>query len=475
MRAAAQAAAAVVLALAALMVGAARAETALTVEDAVRIARSRHPSVEVQRAAVGAAQARVQQAAAGFLPFLIGSLIYTPQSANLVETPPLRHLSVRGVQTLNDPLGRPVSVFCATPGDGACEPQPLPATSLALHSFWTAAIGIAWTPWDWGHSAYGYRGAGSLAQAAAVGVTTVERDVTLGARLAFYGVVAAEEQIKVGEESATTYRRQLDQVQAFYASGLRTGIDVATAQSGLANAELTLARARAGLETARAAFASALGQEAWGGWQLVYEPGTFEIQPGDEARASTPGPTLAETALRQRTELVQLDLQARGFDDQARAQRGLYLPALTLGLTPTWAGPDLASMTPNLLFSIGLGYSLGGMSPILVHGLVREARRNQDATLATLRATRNAVLQETADARALLAAAAEEVRAGHRLVDAATAQRNLAIGRYASGVGTIIELQDALLTYVSARFALVQAGYDLAASRAQLAHALGEE
>ena len=32
-----------------------------------------------------------------------------------------------------------------------------------------------------------------------------------------------------------------------------------------------------------------------------------------------------------------------------------------------------------------------------------------------------------------------------------------------------------MLNYVSARFQLVQAGYDIASARAQLQHALGEE
>jgi outer membrane protein len=463
------------LALAAAAAGGARAAGDLTVDEAVRIARTRHPNVEAQQALVLSAHARVKQAVAGFLPFLLGSVAYNPQSANAALTPPIARANLRGIETVTDAAGRQVPVFCATPGEGSCAPVAGLPNTFALHSFWTATFGLAWTPWDWGQTLYNYRSSRFLARATEAGVTTTERDAALGARLTFFEVVAAEEQIKVGEESVTTYRRQLDQTRAFYNSGLRTGIDVATAESGLAAAELTLARTRAGLETAHAAFAAALGAEAWAGWHLVYEQGMFEIQPADETRARAPQTTLAETALGRRSELVDLQLQAESFGALAESRRGLYLPQLTFGIAPTWAGPDIGAMTPNLAMTIAVGYPLGGMSPLFIHGQIREAEGNLSATLARQRAERNAILQETADARALLAAAAEEVRAAHRLVDAATAQRDLAIGRYASGVGTIIELQNALLNYVSARFDLVQAGYDLAAARAQLTHALGED
>jgi hypothetical protein len=53
-------------------------------------------------------------------------------------------------------------------------------------------------------------------------------------------VVTATQQIEVGEESVKTFRLQLDQTKAFYQSGLRTKIDVATGESALAGAELTL-------------------------------------------------------------------------------------------------------------------------------------------------------------------------------------------------------------------------------------------
>jgi len=132
-------------------------------------------------------------------------------------------------------------------------------------------------------------------------------------------------------------------------------------------------------------------------------------------------------------------------------------------------------MVNNLVFNIVLSYPTTGMSPFLVRGQIHESEANLAATRARDRATRDVIRQETSDAHALLAAAGEEVLAARALVEAADAQRELAIGRYATGVGTIIELQNALLNDVAARFQRVQAGYDLASARARLQHALGED
>ena len=60
------------------------------------------------------------------------------------------------------------------------------------------------------------------------------------------------------------------------------------------------------------------------------------------------------------------------------------------------------------------------------------------------------------------------------MTEAAARQRGLAEGRYQTGVGNVIELYDALLTDVNARFQLVQARLDLATARARIQHALGE-
>jgi len=475
MRAGTFSAAPATLAIVASIALPARADDTLTLEQAVELARRQHPTVDAQRAQAAAAQARTEQSVSGLFPSLTGSLAYQPQTANYAPAPPVARTIARGDVTVVDTRGQPESVSCLTPGVGNCVLTPLPPVSYALHSYWIATAGVTWTPWDWGRSIYAYRSARSAAESADVGVVTAQRNVVLEVKLAFFAAVAAQQQLAVGEESVVTFAKELEQTRAFQREGLRTGIDVATAESGLASAQLTLARARAGLESARARFSLALGEDTWHAWRLALDPSVFDLQAGDELQTRAAAPALVDLALRQRSEPRQLELLERSFRQLGSSQRGRYLPQLDLSLAPNWTGPELSGLTPNLVLTVALGFPLGGMSPLFVHGQVREAEANLRATLAQERAARDGIREETMNAQALLAAAREGLLAARKLAAAAGARRQLAVGRYATGIGNIIELQEALLDDVNARFQLVQAGYDLASARTQLQHALGQD
>ncbi|HLK90789.1 MAG TPA: TolC family protein [Polyangia bacterium] len=455
----------------------ARAEPpVLTLDDAVRLARARQPAIEAQQGQAAAAHGRQEQALARLLPFLDGSVAYAPTTPNFAVTPAQQRvlLANSGSAQVLDAAGAPVTVNCRTPGMGNCTPIPAPPNSWALQSYWTMQLGLNWTVWDWGRSIDGYRGARDLAAAADAGVAVSERDVVLNVQLAFFAAVTADEQVAVAEDAVKTYRAHTAQTRGLHDAGLRTGIDVATAESAEAAVAITLARARAARDAARAQLDVALGVDAWPGWTLRAPAATFELQPSDDARADAPLDALAESAAARRPEVVQLRLTESGLGAARAATRGSYLPQLTLSLGPSWAGTGLSSLTPNWSVVIGLGYPTGGMSPWLVHGQTREADGNLIGARAQQRATLEAIRAETVTARAALIAARDELRFARTLAEAAARQRGLADGRYQTGIGNVIELYDALLTDVNARFQLVQARLDLASARARLQHALGD-
>jgi outer membrane protein len=453
------------------------AETVLTLEEAIRIARRNHPIVEAQRAQVTIASGRGEQALAGLLPYLTGGGAYEPQTPNYVATPAVSRalLTTTGTDTVIDTMGTPINIGCRNPGVGNCRAIGNLSQSWALQNFWNFNVGLNYTAWDWGSSIYAWKSARSLSEAARVGIRTAERNVTLDVKVAFFVAVATAEQVVVAEDAVVNYRAHVEQTRAFRETGLRTGIDLATAQSGLASVELLLARAVAARDTARAQLQVALGVERWLDWKLVLDPHTFELQPDEVARAEAPVAALTEIALRQRTELRQLTLEAQSFGQTVKAARGQYLPQLGLTLSVAFAGIDLSSLVGNINVGIALGYPLSGMSPVLVHGKIKEAAGQLAATRATERAFRDSIRQETVDARALFTSAREELRSAAALLEAATRQRALAEGRYKEGVGTIIELSDALVTFVNARYQLVQARLDLVTARARLQHALGQD
>jgi outer membrane protein len=76
-------------------------------------------------------------------------------------------------------------------------------------------------------------------------------------------------------------------------------------------------------------------------------------------------------------------------------------------------------------------------------------------------------------ARLAVRAAKATIGASDDAVASATEQLRLAEQRYATGVGSIIELNDAQVSYTTAAAQVVQARYGLASARAQLLAALG--
>jgi outer membrane protein TolC len=471
----------IAIAVAVAWAGAARADeptlSPLTLKEAIQIARAHHPTVEAAAGAATATEGRKEQALGRLLPFVEAGVTFQPTTPNFVVTPAQSRaiFASAGTVTVTDAAGNPVVVSCRNPGMGTCEAVAAPPNTWSMQSFWLMNVGLSWTAWDWGHSIYGYRSARDLAAAADAGVRAAAQDVALQVALAFYSVIAAAEQVAVAQDALKTYGAHLAQTRALHDQGLRTGIDVATAESAEAQIEISLARARAAQAAARVQFQVALGVERWRDWQLVPEPSAFELQADDDRNADAPAGTLVDAAQSRRPETEQYRLQVSGQASAVSATRGSYLPQLTLSIGPSWAGRELGSLTPNLTGMIGLGYPVTGMSPLLVHGQTREAEGNLAGARAQQRAVWDAVRSETVTAQAALVAARDELRFARRLVETSARQRALAEGRYKTGVGNIIELYDALLTDVNARYQLVQAHLDLASARTRLHHALGED
>jgi outer membrane protein len=451
-----------------LLSSAAGADT-LTLEDAVRTARSRHPAVTQERAALEAARARLEQARSAFLPALTGGLAYVPQTANFVAAPAFQRAITRQSGTASvDVNGAPVDVTCSNPtAGGPCFPNSnRVAASYAPFNYWTASLGVNWTLWDWGRTPYNVRASATQVDAQKLTVESSLLQVTLDVKLAYYNVLASQAAVQVAEDAVGTQRRHADQARAFYQVGTRTKIDVASAESDVAASELTLARAHGALDAAQAALAAALGDERWRAFTLV-TPGEY-----DQA-APTALENAIDEALRARPEPRALTLLGRSYHSLAKSARGAFLPSLTLQLGPTWAGTDITTLTTNFSATLSLGFPLGGMNPLFVHGQMREFEAERAVAEAQAANARNGVRLETAQAHAFLVAAREAIVAAQKLLTAARERQQLAEGRYQAGVGSIIELSDAELAYVNAQFQSVQASLDLASARARLDHALG--
>jgi outer membrane protein len=180
---------------------------------------------------------------------------------------------------------------------------------------------------------------------------------------------------------------------------------------------------------------------------------------------------LAAKALAARPELATLDQQRQAQEDTIAAARGGYGPTLSASAGASEAGIDLGGLVPNWYGGVTLTW------PIFQGGLTRGQVHAAEAGLEILNAQKSTeALQVRFDvdaARLAVRAAKGTIAAADEAAVSAREQLTLAEQRYAAGIGSIIELNDAQLTHSSAAAQVVQARYGLASARAQLQAALG--
>jgi outer membrane protein len=115
--------------------------------------------------------------------------------------------------------------------------------------------------------------------------------------------------------------------------------------------------------------------------------------------------------------------------------------------------------------------------PIFDGGLTSARAHEADANVRAARAQETALEQqvrlEVEQARLGVVGAKAAMDAAAQALDNAKVRLQLAEGRYAQGVGSVIELGDAQVALTGAAAQRVQADYDLASARAQLIKAVG--
>jgi hypothetical protein len=180
---------------------------------------------------------------------------------------------------------------------------------------------------------------------------------------------------------------------------------------------------------------------------------------------------LASKALAARPEMATLDEQCHAQEATLRAAEGGYGPTLSAATGASEIGLSISDLVPNWFGRLILNV------PIFQGGLTTAQMHTAEAGLESIRAQRSVeelqVRLDVDSARLAVRAAKATIPAADEGATSDHEQLRLAEQRYATGVGSIIELNDAQVAFTSAAAQAVQAHYRLAAARAQLLAALG--
>jgi outer membrane protein len=427
----------------------------LTLNDAERSALASQPQILVARAATATALAQADQARAPLLPQITATAEYE---------------RVGGINAYSYESGKSTPAAAGT----AVMMNPPPTTTTTGQSFgqiistsadvWLVELSASQLIYDFGQTYEKLKAADLNAEASSMTERSTLLATLLNVRSAYFNARAMKELVGVARETLDDQNKHLVQVQGQVTVGTQPQIALAQQQAAVANAKVQLITADNNYQVAK----SQLNQAAGITTGTDYDVGNEELAPlADEDQ---PLSTLAPKAIDTRPEMASFRKQREAQEATLRSAKGGYGPSLSAAAAALEAGTD-SGFSPGWSAAVILSW------PLFQGGLTKGQVRQAEAGLQTIEA--NKALEELQirlsvdSARLAVHAAKATIGAANDALTSSREQLRLAEQRFATGVGDIIELDDAQVAYTSAAAQVVQAHFNLATARAQLLAAMG--
>ncbi|HUB06334.1 MAG TPA: TolC family protein [Myxococcales bacterium] len=447
------------LAVASLALAADPAET-LTVEQAVERGRKAQPALRFAVDSVEAAHQRVGEAIGGYLPQISANFQYQLSTSNYVLSPGLSHL----VGT----SGGPVSACLS--GTGTVIPCPAKTAggeSMTPYNYFNPALNVTETIWDFGRTSNAVGQANAAERGSQDDLATARHQVDLNVRTAFYTALADQQLVDVAKEQVEDQAKHLALAQARFDVGAGNKSDVSLALANEKNAEVALFTAQNNFDVAKATLNQAMGAPTTSiDYRLVPTPLELEATiPNVEAGT--------EQALQNRPDYKSAVEKVVAQQRLVDAERANLYPSLAASGQLGWASYG----TLPLIYNWQVGATL--TVPIYTGGIDYHKIKEYEATLDSLIANRDTLgLQVRLDVQSAVVTALQtkaSLASAEAAVKSGEDALALAEGQYQVGVGTIVTVDDAQVTEVTAKAGLIQADYNFEAALAKLRYALGQD
>jgi outer membrane protein TolC len=339
--------------------------------------------------------------------------------------------------------------------------------SAVEQSVLTPSVTLNYLLFDLGGRSGRVAGARQRLVAASFSHNAAIQDVVLQVQLAYFEYLANRALLQAQGTTLEEAEQNLTAAEERRRVGLATIADVLQARTAASQARLDLQAVEGNLQVSRGALALALGLPA----NLPYDV--------DSTALETPIAVVADSvdaiigaAVAGRPDLAAARAEAAAARAGITEARSALLPSLQFGAT---GGRTYATTIPDGANSYTL--SLGLAIP-LFNGFARQydlraAEYAAEAAQARSESLRQQVIFQVFRAYYALQTATRRVATAADLVASAQQSSEVALGRYRSGVGSVLDLLAAQSALASARAQQVDARLAWSVSLAQLAHDAG--
>ncbi len=292
--------------------------------------------------------------------------------------------------------------------------------------------------------------------------------VAAAAKRAYYDLMLKILNRDVEREKLNSLEEHLKTAQGLYEVGNSAFIDVTKAEADVASAKTSLLKSENDILISQQALLVAMGiNNIPTGFDFNLILSGNLLLPKIESDINF----LLNTALEDRPDFKQSQytIKARELSIKDAARSGS--PTITGQLSSNYSKREAQSSSEN--YGAGISINIPIVDGGAAKAAVELARAQLDQAGADHETLRQQITYGVRSAALSLANAVERAKSSELSVKYAEENLELARGRYEVGVGTPLELSDAVSSLANARYAYYQALYDAQTSRADLDEALG--
>jgi len=391
----------------------------LDLQRCIAIALSRHPGIQAAAGTLRAGDSRIGQARSGYYPQLNGSAGYS-------------------------------------------RTDPTTSAGQAYDSY-SSSVSLSQNLYDFGKTSTQVKIQELNRDSSRSDLDNIRTQVSFGVKQAYFGLLQTGRNRDVSREMVGQFQQHLDQAKAFFEVGTKPKFDVTKAEVDLSNAKLNLIKAENAFRLARVALNNAMG---------LPEAPDYEVADQlSSPRAEVDLNEILRKAYDRRPDLKAIAVKRKSLEQGIELARKGYYPYVTGNAGYGWGG---GSFPLDQGWSVGAQLNVPLFSGFSTKYQMAEAQANLDVLTANEALLRQTIDQDVKRAWLNLQEAADRGVAAELIVRQAAENLELANGRYTSGVGSPIEVTDALVAASNAKTAQISALYDYKLAQSSLEKATGE-
>lgn len=394
----------------------------LTLQQCIDIALANHPAIAAAAGVIRQSDSRVGQARSGFYPRITFKSGYSRNA--------------------------PVSTAQVTD----------------QYNYYSNALSLNQTLFDFGKTAAAVDIQKLAKQSAEADYQDTAGLLVLSVKAAFYALHKAKMSLTVAQETVKQFQKHLDIAKAFFETGKNSKIDVTSAEVNLTNARIQLISAQNSLRVTRADLNTAMGLTAAPEYDVREE---FFLAAQDLSLESA-----LDRAYENRPDYLSLRLKREALERSVDLNKKDYLPVLSGNADYGYSGTDTSI---GRSWTVGVALTFPLFTGLSTKYAVDEARANLDIARANEESLRQKIFLEVQTAYLNRHEAFERIEAGRMIVRQAEETLELASGRYATGVGSSIEITDAMIKLNNAKMTHISALSDFKIAEAELEKAMGAQ